>query len=276
MKEEKRYEMMRGKRKDMSMTLLIHRFCARSKQESCCCCCCCCCCCYHISYCILRIRTSPFLFPAFSIHNMFIKFEILLMLFIASSFGSVSSFSSPLSSSSSSSSSSSTTTTTATATARIITTTATRNIYSLVPGAGFGSGTRSASFDKNRIQNDKSCTQSLLLNMRNGNNYNESQEDDEKDSIIMTRDHHHQSDVHYFPIQTLCMALAISFTTTIMPVFAMDNEIASNSGTTLPASVAATAQEGGKWFFIIYVVFSFLAGGVEMTKRFSKWLENRN
>lgn len=35
------------------------------------------------------------------------------------------------------------------------------------------------------------------------------------------------------------------------------------------------AQEGGKGFFIIYVVFSFLAGGVEMTKRFQKWLENR-
>ncbi len=41
------------------------------------------------------------------------------------------------------------------------------------------------------------------------------------------------------------------------------------------SSAKAFAQEGGKWFFIVYVVFSFAAGAVEMTKRFQSWLENR-
>lgn len=41
------------------------------------------------------------------------------------------------------------------------------------------------------------------------------------------------------------------------------------------ANKKAVAEEGGKWFFIVYVVFSFAAGAVEMTKRFQTWLENR-
>ena len=40
-------------------------------------------------------------------------------------------------------------------------------------------------------------------------------------------------------------------------------------------SAKIIAQEGGKWFFIVYVVFSFAAGGVELVKRFQTWLENR-
>lgn len=42
-----------------------------------------------------------------------------------------------------------------------------------------------------------------------------------------------------------------------------------------PKSVKEMAQVGGKWFFIIYVVFSFVAGAVEMTKRFQTWLDKR-
>lgn len=37
-----------------------------------------------------------------------------------------------------------------------------------------------------------------------------------------------------------------------------------------PKSATEIAQEGGKWFFVIYVVFSIVAGIVEMTKRFQK------
>ena len=40
-------------------------------------------------------------------------------------------------------------------------------------------------------------------------------------------------------------------------------------------SATETAQEGGKWFFVIYVVFSMVAGVVEMTKRFQTWFEKR-
>ena len=40
-------------------------------------------------------------------------------------------------------------------------------------------------------------------------------------------------------------------------------------------STKEVAQEGGKWFFIIYVVVSLAAGTVEMTKRFQNWLDNR-
>lgn len=40
-------------------------------------------------------------------------------------------------------------------------------------------------------------------------------------------------------------------------------------------SAQAVAKEGGKWFFIIYIVFSFAVGAVEMTKRFTSWYQNR-
>ena len=40
-------------------------------------------------------------------------------------------------------------------------------------------------------------------------------------------------------------------------------------------SAKIIAKEGGKWFFIVYVVFSFAAGGVELVKRFQAWLESR-
>ena len=58
-------------------------------------------------------------------------------------------------------------------------------------------------------------------------------------------------------------------------IFDISQTIAVDGVIDETTSKQAVAQEGGKWFFIAYVVFSFAAGAVEMTKRFQTWLENR-
>mmetsp|Transcript_2068 Transcript_2068/g.2816 ORF Transcript_2068/g.2816 Transcript_2068/m.2816 type:complete len:267 (+) Transcript_2068:66-866(+) len=41
-------------------------------------------------------------------------------------------------------------------------------------------------------------------------------------------------------------------------------------------SAVSYAKEGGKWFFVIYVVVSLIAGAVEMSSRLMNWIENNN
>lgn len=49
--------------------------------------------------------------------------------------------------------------------------------------------------------------------------------------------------------------------------------LSSDEESTDPSSF--TAEQAGKWFFVAYVVVSFVAGFKELGSRFQTWLQNR-